>query len=242
MAGSSEEDTLHQHYFKLMQQRSTFIPVALNDPGLRMTFRDVHTGNQPAIFVGVTNEHYSEAKWDEDVHRIIQLFEISDLNRIGCIRLTEESDGGKIDATGLLRIVTEAIAVINKVTDKKIRIVGLGVAGVHNIYQALEALIKGWKVAVDQKKIQFVAVGEYDNYAYLNFCKQLCLQKLCSAVELYNTKDYNDFGYLNFHVKALYNLDPELLPRFLAGLSKQTETPQRLLEDLSNQTREPSHT
>jgi len=241
MAGSTKEkDTLLQNYLKLMQE-PTFIPVALNDPGLRMTFRDVHTGNQPTIFVGVTNEHYSEAKWDEDVNRIIKLFEISDLNRVGYIQLTL-SERGDIDGTKLLHIVTDAIAVINKTTDKKIRIVGLGLGGARNVYQALEALIKGWKVSVDQKEIQFVAVGEYDNYAYLNFCKQLCLKKLCSVVELYNTKDYNNFGYLDFGVRELFNLDPQLLPRFLEGLSKQTETPQRLLEDLSNQTKEPPHT
>jgi hypothetical protein len=247
MAGSTDEEAVKftdQAWLNEFENR-TDIPVALNDPGLTMCFRDVHTGNLPTIFVGCMDEPYPEARWIEDVDRIIKLFDITDLTRIGYIKITPERNGAKIDEAKLLRAVTEAIAVINKTTDKKIRIVGLGVRGAKRVYEALEHLVRGWKVPVDQKEIQFVAVGEYDNYASLKFCKVLCLKKLCAAVEVYNTKDYNDFGYLNWAVSALYNLDLDILPDFLrtrllaADLSKHNKATPNLLADLSKRTKEP---
>jgi len=246
MAGSTDEEAVKfpdQAWLNKFDNR-TDIPVALNDPGLTMCFRDVHTGNLPTIFVGVVDEHYPEARWIEDFDRIIKLFDITD-SRVGGIKITPEQDGAKIDDAKFLREVTEAIAVINKTPDKKIRIVGLGVAGSKRIYETLEHLIKGWKVPVDQKQIQFVAVGDYANYASLKFCKLLCLKKVCAAVEVYNTDDYNDFGYLNDAVSALYNLDPDILPDFLrtrllaADLSKHNKATPKILADLSKRTKEP---
>jgi hypothetical protein len=89
-----------------------------------------------------------------------------------------------------------AISGINSVNITQLRIVGLGAGSSGAISDAIESLIRSWNVEWENKSVQFVALGESLDFHYLNFCKSLCMKKLCGVLQYYNTMDYSPFGYL----------------------------------------------
>ena len=84
-----------------------------------------------------------------------------------------------------------------------LRIVGMGIHSAIGVHVALEALIKGWKLQWDKKMVQFIALGDSKQGTYMNFCKSLCLKKICAKVQFYKTMDYDMFGYFTDDASTL---------------------------------------
>lgn len=183
-----------------MQRTSAHIPMAIQGPLLSMTFEEPIKGDQPTIFVGVTDASYTQSMWDDHKKQFSNLFSIKSSD---CIReMKVECPGRIIDQTPLLKTMTEITAFINQKKSFMLRIVGLGVGSGEIITDALEALIKQWDIPLDEKHVQFVSLGESVDYHYLNFCRGLCMKQVCKRLQYYNTMDYNSFGYLRLQSRS----------------------------------------
>jgi len=186
------------------------IPFSLRDPVLKMTSESAISGNLPTIFVGIVDEQYNEGTWKKHVARISQLFRIDNSSYIGEI-MAKARGQNRIDGEELARQMTSAIDVINTFGVDTIRLVGLGVHGAIALHQSLESLIRGWDtVPWSQKTVQFVALDDSQDSAYLNFCKAPCLKQLCGSVQFYKTMDYNDYGFLEMGVPNIGDLSGQL--------------------------------
>ena len=133
--------------------------------------------------------------WTRHMNKIIHLFKIGE-GYFGCIKIPPQGEN-LIDGSILEQQMTTAIDAINEINVQEIRIVGMGVSGALGVFQALESLVRGWNLSWEHKKVQFVALGDSKDRVYLNFCKRLCLKKICATVHFYLTMDYNNFGYLD---------------------------------------------
>jgi len=198
------------------------IPVSLRDPVLTMYSESAFAGNIPTIFVGVVDEEYTDAMWRNHADRLSRLFHINDPN---FVRQNKVGNRGQneIDGEQLGRDMSAAIDVINGNVFDRIRIVGLGKSSAIGVHQSLESLIRGWNLPWDQKKVQFVALGDSKESHSLNLCKDVCLKQVCHTIQFYNTMDYNDFGFLDLSNRKLASLTPEQLQRLLARLTTTAE-------------------
>jgi len=200
------------------------IPVSLRDPVLKMSADSAIIGNIPTIFVGVVDEQYTDAMWTKHAERLSHLFGIDDPTCIAEIKVKNRGPR-TIDGEQLGRDMTAAINVMNSLEASAIRIVGMGIHSALGVHDALESLVRGWNLPWEQKMVQFVALGDSREGDYLNFCKALCLKKLCGSIQFYKTMDYNNFGFLDLN-RNLANLSPEKLQEILADLNvaKQQNT------------------
>ena len=178
------------------------IPASLQDPMLRMTAANAITGNLPTIFIGVVdNDIYPESEWNKKRDQILHLFGID--NNPTCVLEIKVKDEQKSVQDGayygaqLDPQVKHAIDGINLwglTPPLAINVVTLGAHTIPELQEALESLVRGWNtVSPDQKAIQFITVsGSGKN---LQFCKNLCLKKLCGSVQVYHTNNYNAYGF-----------------------------------------------
>ena len=177
------------------------IPFSLRDSLLLMSSSEAYVGNIPTIFIGVVDEDYTEAMWTSHVNRVMKLFQIKAEYYSYNIQVRGEGSDC-INAEQMGRDVSEVIEKINKLkleqnyTFNMIRIAGIGIHNIGGVHTAMEAIVKGWDLEHDKKEIQFIALGDTIQGSYLNFCKSLCLKKVCAKVQFYKTKDYDQFGYL----------------------------------------------
>jgi hypothetical protein len=199
------------------------IPASLRDPVLVLTSEPAYTGELPTVFVGIVDGDYTEEIWNCHADRLASLFNITNPNVILQIKIRNRGNN-TIDGVQLGRDMTAAIEKINGNPVDAIRIVGMGLHSAIAVHQALESLVRGWNVPCDQKKVQFVALGDSAQSDYLNLCKSFCLKKLCSTLQFYTTMDYNDFGFLDLDRSKLGNMTPENLERLLSGLKQQKPT------------------
>lgn len=128
-----------------------------------------------------------------------------------------------VDGAQLGQDMTGTINALNTTPVDTIRIVGMGKHSAIAVHQALESLVHGWNIPYDQKKVQFVALGDSAERDYLNLCKNFSLKKFCGTIQFYNTTDYNDFGFLDLDRSNLGNLSQEKLERLLTGLKLTKE-------------------
>ena len=197
-----------------MARARAHIPASVKDPVMQMSCVDPVVGDVPTIFVGIVDKNYTDNMWKCISHRLAKLFGISDHNLCCHIKvgsLNPELNLDIIDAERLQEQTTKAVTMINqkslnqKSKENMIRIVLLGSTSSPAITDALEALIRGWEVPSDEKNMQFIALGESENYHYLNFCKSLCMKMVYKSLQYYNTMDYNSFGYLR-HQNSLLDM------------------------------------
>ena len=174
------------------------IPVLLQD-SLLMSSTQVIIGNIPTIFIGVVDKDYTEATWKSHVDRIEHLFQIEAKYCLHHIQV-KGAEINRINEEQMGRDVSIAIEKINSLkqehnyTFELIRIVGMRIHSAIEVHTAMEAIVKGWNLEWDKKTIQFVALGDSIQGSYLNFCKSLCLNKICAKVQFYKTADYDQFG------------------------------------------------
>ena len=187
-------------YEKANKDENAHIPFSLRDPVLLMSSDEAYTGNVPTIFVGVVDEDYTEEMWNNHATRIMQLFKF-DIKHSHFIKVKGERSKSSINSDQMGEDVSEAIEKINSLeqthnyTFNVMRIVGMGIHSAIGVHIALEALVKGWNLQWNEKAVQFVALGDSVQGSYLNFCKSLCLKKICAEVQFYKTMDYDQFGY-----------------------------------------------
>jgi hypothetical protein len=186
----------------MANQLDAHIPTALRDPLLVMSFAEPTIGNIPTIFVGIVHDEYTNEMWDRHKTRIAKLFGISDQNCVGDIKV-QSLDGNVVDSDRLGQDMSSAIDAVNASQTRHLRIVGLGVGSSLAVTEALESLICGWSVPTLEKEVQFIALGESAGCHYLNFCRGLCLKKMCKCIHYYNTMDYNAFGFLRLDIRRL---------------------------------------
>ena len=164
------------------------IPAQLTDPVIVMNFGNPSTGNISTIFFGMVDALYTDEVWGRDRSRIAHLFGITDQDCSVDIKVHDEDQ--------LVPVVRTAIDKLNQLPQFTVlRIVAIG-ANKPTFADAMKTLIHGWAIPSANKQIQFVAVGESPDFFYLNFCRDLCLRKICQSLEYYNTMDYNQFGVL----------------------------------------------
>jgi hypothetical protein len=176
------------------------IPVSLRDPVLTMMTDTAFVGNIPTIFVGIVDQDYTESMWTNHSGRISHLFGIDQPQFVREIKVRNRGEN-QIDAKQLELDVNAAIELLNINVVPTIRIVGLGIHGASAVYEELESLVRGWNLSWEEKKVQFVALGDSQESVYLNFCKAVCLKKICRTIQFYSTMDYNRFGFLELENK-----------------------------------------
>ena len=194
------------------------IPATLRDPVIELTPAEAYSGNLPTIFVGVVDEDYSRDMWMRQADRFSRLFNF-DMDNWGRHIMVNGDGCETIDAEQMGHDMSEAIDLINNFQQQcafaMIRIVRMGIHSTIGLNKATEALVKGWNLEWGKKVIQFIALGDSESSHYLNFCKALCLQKICAKVQFYKTMDYDQFGYFQDHPH--HGLTPEQLEKLLAS-------------------------
>lgn len=187
------------------------IPFTLRDSVLMLSSTQAYVGNLPTIFVGIVDEDYPEAMWMKHATRLSRLFNF-EMDFAYDIKVNG-AGSQTIDAEQMGQDMSNAIDLINNTMQQhnfeSIRIIGMGVHSATGVHDALESLVKGWNLQWDKKKVQFVALGDSMQSSYLNFCKALCLKKICAAVQFYKTMDYDQFGY--FQDDPIRRLGAQLL-------------------------------
>ena len=177
--------------------RTANIPVNLLDPLLVMSWEDAFRGILPTIFVGIVDDNYTDDMFEEHANRFKKLFAVNPATTAS-VKIIGIQRAGKnvVDDSALAEAVKTAMHVLNHLETKVIRIVGLGRGSAVVVGQSLEYLIRAWNIDPSEKQIQFVALGESEDFHYLNFCKGLCLKKICKTIQFYCTRYYNIFGCL----------------------------------------------
>ena len=172
------------------------IPLVLIDPAIEITPAPIFSGEMPTIFVGIVDKAYTDAMWNNHALRIAKLFKF-DSNQCIHFQAFPGRQENQIDSALLETRVVESIELINKVKPVQLRIVGLGIHGSFAVVQALESIIRAWDAPFDNKKVQFIALGDSLYGDYFKFCKNVCLKRLCCGVQFYSTMDYNEHGCLD---------------------------------------------
>jgi len=217
-------------------QLTAHIPIAIQGPLLTMSFENAITGDYSTIFVGVVDANYTEAMWNDHKKQLSKLFGITSLDCIKEMKL--ECPGPIIDQGLVLSRMTEITAFINERKSTILRIVGLGVGSSQVITDALEALIRQWNIPLDQKHVQFVSLGESEDYHYLNFCRGLCMKQVCKNLQYYNTMDFNPFGYLRLDTSIKQPADSlRNLLRQMGSMPMPSGTATRMNSNSSNDIR-----
>jgi len=193
--------------------RQAHIPVSLRDPVLEMTSAVAYTGYLPTVFIGVVDNDYTEEMWNAHAIRLAKLFNVSQETGLQEIKLRSIGTN-QIDGEQLGREIDSAINFINMQNMKgdKIRIVGMGIHSAIAVHEALESLVRGWDLPWEDKKLQFVALGDSSGSDYLNLCKRMSLKKICKIIQFYSTMDYNNVGFLDLDSR----MNPEALAKLLA--------------------------
>jgi len=198
------------------------IPVSLRDPVLEMSAQVAYTGDLLTVFIGIVNNVYTEQMWSSHAQSLAALFGIAQPFIIE-IKVRAKKGEMMVDDVQLGVDVTAAIEAINSTQVDKIRIVGMGISSAPAMNMALESLVRGWKIPWDQKKVQFVALGESAERSYLHFCKMLCLKKLCVGIQFYMTMDYNLFGFLDVDCTIFAQMSRDKLAKPLPGWNKEDQ-------------------
>ena len=183
------------------------IPFLIQDSLLNLSSSNACTGNVPTIFIGVVDDDYTNNTWMNHANRISKLFKFDIDSSVYHIQVKGENSF-TIDAEHMGRDVIETLRKINNSEQENndigiLRIVGMGIHSAIGVHVALEALIKGWKLQWDKKMVQFIALGDSKQGTYMNFCKSLCLKKICAKVQFYKTMDYDMFGYFTDDASTL---------------------------------------
>jgi len=188
------------------QQLDAHIPSILRDPALLIQSVPPTTGNCPTIFVGIVDgTSYTHEMWDMHKNLLAALFDITDPNCIGEIKIGSIFRNS-VDGANLHQQFKNATDVINQKMITHLRIVGLGIGSSPSVTDALESLIREWKIDSTTKEVQFIALGESPDFHYLNFCKSLCMKKICKLIQYYNTMDYNEYGQLDLSTSPIFKL------------------------------------
>jgi len=184
--GECDSDHLHAQ---------TCIPIRLQAPTLALSAVKPVTGDFPTIFVGMVDNKYTDDLWDNDMEQIGRLFQMTANCYIKQIKITRT--GRLINVPEFGNAITEAFVDINSIKPIAIRIVGLGSRTTPFVTEALAQLIRGWDIPANQKEVQFITLGDSEDYHNLNFCKDLCLKEQCKTLHYFNTYDYGILGNLD---------------------------------------------
>lgn len=206
---------------KLFDTGTAHIPLKIRDKAIVLSSADVWSGSTigidglqkiPTIFLGIVNEAYPEAIWEDNLKRFKQLFHLED-NYCGQIKICPlPSDKEKIDFYKLSTDVSRAIDILNKTPNLYgMRFVRIGVGHSPLMNDAAESLLKGWNVPFERKIMQFVSLGDSENNHWLTFAHSLCLRQICYTVQFYNTMDYNVHGFLDVESKSLRMIAKHML-------------------------------
>jgi hypothetical protein len=91
-----------------------------------------------------------------------------------------------------------ALTLLNKGNSQFVRIVRMGLGSSIAVFESMENLLQGWKQDIQNKNVQFVTVGESSDLDNFDYCKWLCLKRLCNSLEFYSTMDYNSMGFFDY--------------------------------------------
>jgi hypothetical protein len=181
------------------------IPLALRDPGIFMSSRDMATPpDVPTVFVGIINNDFNEETWNNCIDALRKLFNIT--KHYGEIKVLPSRDESSIvDSNTLGPSMTSALTAVNTGVFEGVglRIVRIGPNSSLSVFEALESLLKGWRQDFDKKHIQFVTTGDSGDNENFNFCKWICIMRLCNTIEFYNTMDYNTYGFADLRHRDL---------------------------------------
>ena len=176
----------------------THIPTALHDPLTLISWENPWSGNIPTIMIGIILEHFLEEDWESQRRRFSTLFNITDPSFIMEIKTRNVGFGSNLlDGTQLKEETTVALHILNCLETTQLRIIHLGMASGPGLNESVESIIRGWNIPAANKQIQLITAGEAAGLFYFNFCKSLCLRRLCESVQYYNTMDFTNFGYFD---------------------------------------------
>jgi hypothetical protein len=121
------------------------------------------------------------------------------------LRAVQRMKNGKLKETDQLN-APDAIAEIERllhdvnqlpIEGSNIRIVIMGIAFTHFMFDAITHLLKEWCYddgsPRSNKGVQFITNGDPTGDE-LNFCQWLCISGICQAIEFINTRNYYPFG------------------------------------------------
>jgi hypothetical protein len=162
----------------------------LNAPALEISSAVTTKDKMPSIFVGIVDNDYTEAHWQDHRDRIKNLFEITN-DAYGEIKVRNRGNQ-TVDRKQLTHEMQRALEIINAQHFIQMHIIRMGIGSSVAVDEALESLIRGWNFPPADKRIDFVALGESFEEDNLKFCNMLCSKKLCKKVYYFNIviKDY----------------------------------------------------
>jgi len=188
MANKSSQKSSHG------SKDTAHIPSHARYPTLQMTAAIPLLGNHPTIFVGLLDDtRFTNDKWNIDVRRVADSFQISDTNNFLQIKIARAAPG-EVDAHFLDEEFRKAMQAVNRADMQFLRIVPMGIEWNEALFKYLELLIRQWNIPFINKQVQYVVSGDTADYQHFNFCKGLCMQEICHSLQYYHTLDYDQDG------------------------------------------------
>ena len=182
------------------------IPFVVRDPGLLMSGQAISTEpGIPTIFIGIVDDKaYTNKMWTSDVTRIGALVKV-DRELIGEIKVHPRQEASnQVDADTLHVPLANALNRLNQWNKDTIRIVSLGKGSSDIMFDSFKGLVAGWNQ--NNKQIQFVTAGDTADRDFLEFCKWLCMKKMCHSILYYDTLDYDIMGMLDDKRRCMRSL------------------------------------
>ena len=109
----------------------------------------------------------------------------------------EHRDG--VDLHDALPKINNVLTELNTLSTTKIRVVILGCLCEKVFFKIIAHLLKEWKdpqpINTPRQNIHMEFVTNSDpESVLLNFCHQLCIEKICAEIEYFNARNYYPFG------------------------------------------------
>jgi len=160
--------------------------------------------NMATTFIGTIRANYTAPMWQADVqkwkdHLVLQKrhYEIPLMPLVINDQVLDIMDSS--DAIPKIGAALEALNTVP--VGEKIRLICLGTAHCHFLFQAIAHLLKEWKEPrgnlrpLRNKHVQFITSGDTRDRNMDHFCPWLCISGACHSIEFYNTIMYHRFGY-----------------------------------------------
>jgi hypothetical protein len=193
---------------KMETSPKSYIPSQIHHPAISLNLSDVVTNpsDEPiiTIFIGIINLKFNESNWKVEVDQFAKLFQMPDKSYFEIKGYPSKSFEDKLDSVRFNQDIIETKNEISKLRKiSKIRIVYLGVGISLALFKGIEAIIREWNVPLEKKIVQLVTAGDTSKNSLFQFCKSLCINKLCTSAQFYNTTDYDPFGYFDVRNQSI---------------------------------------
>ena len=197
------------------KSHSSTIPMSLRDPVVILSTKELDSNNRsiPTVLFGIITASYPETTWNSEKEQIKQLFSIDNEMCVEVKARPQEASANKVNSDILETNTIAAIKKLNSLNVEIVRIVLLGDSWSKPVDEAVENLLKGWDQDLCKKNVQLLVT--IANNSKLEYCKRLCLMKVCGTVQYCHTTDYNKLGNITL-TKSIDDVD--LFKLFIALL------------------------